>query len=455
MDYNFQQTFAAALSCNHPELLEPYLETIERILPAARQLASEAFEADGIAFPHQIFPIDMRRQWYVHGLYVCETPWTVQHFWERYEHTMDEEFLRARAYPVLAGCADFLASYATPEADGKYAFELTRSPEHHHLLPGLPFNRNGAPELALARYAFKAALAAAEILDDDSPRVAKWGKVLDGLPDYPRLRNQLGDVFLDCEATPPQRHFLPSPRLLANVRPSKVPGNHGPWMIYNCPTSLMQVWPAGQIDMDSPPDQLLTALRTWHTLKCEGSNDLIMRHVMAARLGIPTLRQFKREIAPRLMPNGSICILMNAIAEGGPAKDLYTTRYFMFEKNGIYTENFAYPLVINEMMLQSHNGVLKFFPTMDYYRTAEFHNLRARGAFLVSAAMDRGSTLWAQIEATVDGTCRVRLPWPEYAVVVTDGQSGTPIRHRIEGEDILFHTAKGKVYRLEPKIPAG
>ncbi|MCH5374561.1 MAG: hypothetical protein JJ992_11330 [Planctomycetes bacterium] len=36
-DYNFQQTFASALSCNHPELLEPYLETLERMLPAARQ----------------------------------------------------------------------------------------------------------------------------------------------------------------------------------------------------------------------------------------------------------------------------------------------------------------------------------------------------------------------------------------------------------------------------------
>ena len=449
MDYNLQQAFSAALSCNHPELLEAYLETIERMLPAARQCAKEMFESEGIAFPHQMFPVNMWRQWHACNAYVCETPWTVQHFWERYEHTMDEGFLRKRGYPVIADCADFLAGYVTPEGEGKYAFEPTKSPEHHHLLPGLPFNRNGTPELGFARYIFKAAIKAADVVGEDSPRVARWKKVLNGLPDYPRSRNQLGEIFLDCEATPPERHFCPPVPNLANRRPSKLRGNHGPWMTYNCPTSLLQIWPAGQIDADSPPDELLTAIRTWHTAKFEGSNDLIMRHVAAARLGIPTLEQFKQEIAPRLMPNGSITLMMNPIFDKDAAETMY-----MYRKNGIYIESSAYPLVINEMMLQSQRGVIRLFPTMDYYRKAEFHTLRTRGGFLVSAEMDRGFVRWAEIVPTVAGTCRVRLPWPRHAVSVKNARSGAPVGARFEDNDLVFETAPDTSYRLEPVIPS-
>ncbi|UCD27677.1 MAG: hypothetical protein JSV03_11265, partial [Planctomycetota bacterium] len=449
-DYNFQQTFAAALSCNHAELLEPYLETIERMLPAARQCARELFEAEGIAFPHTAFPVNMLRQWHASEAYVCETPWLIQYFWERYEYTMDKQFLRKRAYPVIAECADFLASYAQPEGNGKYAFEPTRSPEHHGWIAGLPFNRNGTPELAFARYIFKAALKAADIVDDRSPRVSQWSKVLKGLPDYPRSRNQLGEIFLDCEPKPqvkdklwpPVSQSFDKPR-----RPSKMPGNHGPWMIYNCPTSLLQVWPTGQIDMDSPSDELLTAIRTWHTAKFEGSNDIIIRHIIAARLGIPTLELFKREIAPRLMLNGSITCQMNELYEGG-----LLNKMFNYRANCVYTETFAYPLVINEMMMQSHNGVIKLFPTMDYYRKAEFHKLRARGGFLVSAAMDKGFPLWAKIAATVDGTCRIRKPWPTDHITVKDVDSDTPVRTRIENNDIVFETVKGKSYLLRPSI---
>jgi len=447
MDYNFEQTFAAALSCNHPELLEPYLETIESMLTAARQFAREVYEAKGIAFPHEIFPIDMRGQGHASATYVCETPWAVQQFWEYYEYTMDEAFLKERGYPVIAECADFLASYATPKGNGKYAFEPTRSPEHHRLMRGLPFNRNGSPELAFARYIFKAAIRGAAIVGDNSPRASKWKKVLNGLPDYPRFRNQLGEVFVDCEATPPEMHFAPPVPFVANARPSKRPGNHGPWMTYNCPTSILQIWPTGQIDMDSPLDELLTAIRTWLTLKCEGSNDLIIRHVAAARLGILTLEQFKREITPRLMPNGSITCMMNPLFEGAALSTIY-----MYRANGIYLENCAYPLVINEMMLQSHNGVIKLFPSMDFYRRAEFHDLRARGGFFVSAAMDRGFVLWAEIKSTVNGTCRLRLPWPPYAVSIKDMGSEAPINATFDGNDILFETVKGALYRLEPKI---
>ena len=103
------------------------------------------------------------------------------------------------------------------------------------------------------------------------------------------------------------------------------------------------------------------------------------------------------------------------------------------------------------MMLQSHNGVIKLFPSMDYYRSARFARLRAQGAFLVSAAMDRGFVLWAQIEAQVGGTCRVRLPWPPQRARLRCLDTGAQVALTIQDHDLLFDTQADKVYRLEPE----
>ncbi|MEK7246867.1 MAG: hypothetical protein AAB092_00180, partial [Chloroflexota bacterium] len=121
-DYNFEQAFAAALSSKRPELLEAYLETIERLLPAAREWAREIYGAEGMAFGHELFPVDMRGQMRGNMVYVVETPFLAQHFWEHYEYTQDRKFLRRRAYPVVAGVADFLASFVTETKPGRFEF---------------------------------------------------------------------------------------------------------------------------------------------------------------------------------------------------------------------------------------------------------------------------------------------------------------------------------------------
>lgn len=456
-DYNFEQTFAAALSSNRPELLEAYLETIERNIPAAREWAREIFGAEGIAFGHELFPVDMRGQMRGGLVYVVETPFLAQHFWEYYEHTQDREFLRKRAYPVIAGVADFLASFATETKPGKFEFIPTRSCEHHIYDPDLTFHRNGTPELGFARYIFKAAMTGAELVKErDAGRMRRWRKVLQGLPEYPRFCTPAGDIFLDTVATDPNANFLPpiSTDYLVNVppkeycaemRPSKQARNSGGWMIYNCPTNMWHIWPAGQIDADSPPEELLTAIRTWQTARMEGLNDLIARHMLAARLGLFTLEEFKQQVKNRLLPNGSLTTWMNERFREMPE---HVRR--ICEPFGVYTENFAYPLVLNEMMLQSHNGVIKLFPVLDPYLKAEFHRLRARGGFIISAAADYGYVRWAEIEATVSGECRVRLFGPSHLIRLEEKQSGKRVRFKVSGKDLIFRARKGATYRLTP-----
>lgn len=447
LDYNFEQEFAACLSCNHCELLWPYFDTIEGMIPAARAFARDLFEStSGVAFPNQIFPIDMTDQ-ATGRTYLCVTPWALQHFWEYYRYTCDSDFLREHAFPRMSECADLLASLVSEDRPGHFIFPFTRSPEHHGFHTGLGYNRNGTPELALARYTFAAALEGARLLGISDARTARWAAVLKGLADYPRSRNQQGEVFVDCEPEPRWQHFVPPVPFVPEARPSTTPGNHGPWMVYNDVTAMFPVFPAEQVDTDSPPETLLTAIRTFETLKAEGTNDFIARHLMAIRLGIPSFDRLKADTAARTMPNGSLTIRMNPLFS-----DEDQAFIDQYRDEGIYTENFGFPLVLNEMMLQSQRGVLRLFPAIDPYRRAEFHDLVARGGFVVSGEVDRGFVKWAEITATQNSLCRVRLPWPAFAVSLKDAESGEPIEWTNRADDIVFSAKAKATYRLEPIV---
>src|SRR5512136_1128731 len=67
-----------------------------------------------------------------------------------------------------------------------------------------------------------------------------------------------------------------------------------------------------------------------------------------------------------------------------------TTNYGFMDKMGIWFENFALPAVVNECLMQSYNGTIRFFPNWPMDADAEFHTLRAAGAFLVSARLAGG-----------------------------------------------------------------
>ena len=446
IDYNFQQNYDAALSSNHADLMEAYFSTVERALPNAREIAKLLYGKKGLIFPHEMFPIDAKGKLLEDRVYYrIETPYLLQHFWEYYEYTQDDKFLRERCYPIISECAESMINiFISDDGNGKFSVPDYQSLEH----PKSPLAKNGTPELGFIQYILNAAIRGAEILSKDRDKVVRWQEILKGLPEYPTTRNQLGKIYLDCEIDDDTWNAAPPVELIFNGwRPSKLEGNTGAWMYYNLPNSLMQVWPCEQIDMDSPADELLTAIRTWMTVKLEGSNNIVSHHVIASRLGIDSYNDFKRELSSRALPNGLVTTKVGKLSN----EFNYDWGYFRFWTYGIFLENCGIPLVLNEMMLQSHNNTIKLFPTLNVHRKAEFHHLRARGGFLVSAKIDRGFVELAEIEATVDRECRVRLPWAFSILIIENISSGTSVSVREDGDDIVFDAKAGDIYRITPK----
>ena len=98
------------------------------------------------------------------------------------------------------------------------------------------------------------------------------------------------------------------------------------------------------------------------------------------------------------------------------------------------------PNAIQEMLLQSHEGVIRFFPCWPKEQDARFGTLRARGAFLVSAELKSGEVQYVKIHSEKGRPCTLVNPWPGKAIdVYRDGKKVDSLK----GERVVLKTEAG------------
>jgi hypothetical protein len=238
---------------------------------------------------------------------------------------------------------------------------------------------------------------------------------LEHFPDYPTAQSQSGEVFVSVKGEDPE-------------------------IVYNCPVSLMTVFPGEEHGLHSKPDVYKIAANTYRNQQNEGGNDLVFLNLQAARLGMLDLEKFKRQIEYCLLPNGTCTD--KVLQMGGRYGD---TRDFNFMADmGIWFENFALPVVINECMLQSYNNKLRFFPNWPKDKNAEFKTLRAVGAFLVSSKYSNGSVQWIEVLSEVGRPLTIINPWD--CDVMCKTIKGKEI---FSGKEFTIKTKPGQIIQLK------
>ncbi len=419
MNYNTQQVYWGVFSSNHAEQHLPYVDLVEKLMPMSEWNAREQFGLPGAFFPHTAYPVPSKVNPYPvppWGYEICETPWTVQSLWWHYEYTKDEAFLK-RAYPLMRAATDFLAAYARKGADGKYRLNPSVSPENWGLTVNYRLNRDCIIDLALTEFLLDAMLEASAVLNVDSALRPKWKELRENLAPYPTVKGPYGEVWLDVADAPAE------------------------W-VYNVPVTAAPVFPAEQVGLDRRRDMLGLAKRTVATVRLEGSNDLVWQPMMRARLGMLDLGWFKREVRYCTVKNG---IANDRVRQIDGRFSDGTNFDYMLEM-GVWTENLSLPGVLNECMLQSCSGVIRLFPNTKNLGPARFRHLRAKGAFLVSAAWDGKTVSGVRIESEKGGAVRIVSPWPSGQLAVTS--AGKPVSIRAAGDAVEFDTRPGGVYDL-------
>jgi hypothetical protein len=266
--------------------------------------------------------------------------------WLGYRHTMDKKILKDVLFPILTKAVNYYARFLVEGADGKLHLPETRSPEYANAT-------DATYDLSLIRWGVRTLLSIEEN--------ARWRDIANRLTPY----HQGPDGVLigrDVALNDSHRHF-----------------SHMLWF-----------YPLRELTYDMPEHRALINKTFDHWVS--------------------------RTTAWAGYSYGAASAMASAM--GRPEEALSFLRYFLDRKqvgtNAVLTENTFYreggnlaiesPLMsgqaVLEMMVQSHNNVVRVFPSVSAtWADASISSLRTQGAFLVDASRSGGRTDWVQVHS--------------------------------------------------------
>ncbi|MCW1923842.1 hypothetical protein OKA05_14840 [Luteolibacter arcticus] len=405
MNYNLVAPFYGLYAANHIEQADPCNDAIIDSLENSRDFCRKQFGFDGIAQRVAHGPkgslahlTDAGQK--SHASYSC-VPLSF-----RWYATYDLDFAR-QAYPFVRGVAEFWENYLTFEG-GRYVIYKDSAHEQSGA------DMNSLHSLAFVRMVMNLSLDMSRELKVDAGKHEKWNHILDHLSAYPTITGA------DLPA-----NFRPKDESLWSLPIFRYTEQGIPWYRSNV-VGVQHIYPAGGIGLDSPPELLQRArnqvrmLGRWRDFN--GMNSLYAAGVRVGYDPDTILKILHETMAAIGGPNGMI--------SGNP----HGVEHFSIVSN-----------TIQEMLLQSHEGTIRFFPCWPRNHDARFGTLRARGAFLINAELKNGTVTGVKLLSEKGRDCTLANPWPEKKVQVIRG--GQPAE-TVEGERFTFKTVVGETLEL-------
>jgi alpha-L-fucosidase 2 len=163
VNINLQMNYWPADVANLAETTPPLFDFVDHLVPPGKLAAQRYFGAGGwTMFLNTnawgyVGPID----WPTAFWQPEASAWLAQHFYEHYLFTQDAAFLKARAWPVMKGAAEFwLDALVTDPRDGKLIVSPSYSPEHG------PFTAGASMSQQIVADLFANSAAAARLVGD-------------------------------------------------------------------------------------------------------------------------------------------------------------------------------------------------------------------------------------------------------------------------------------------------
>ncbi|XP_041012139.1 alpha-L-fucosidase 2-like isoform X1 [Juglans microcarpa x Juglans regia] len=173
LNINLEMNYWPSLPCNLSECQEPLFDFVSTLSVNGRKTAKVNYEANGWVVHHKsdIWAKTSADQGdVVWALWPMGGAWVCTHLWDHYTYTLDKDFLEAKAYPLLNGCASFLLDWLIEGPGGYLKTNPSTSPEHEFVAPdGKPacVSYSSTMDMAIINEVFGALVSAAEVLERD------------------------------------------------------------------------------------------------------------------------------------------------------------------------------------------------------------------------------------------------------------------------------------------------
>lgn len=381
LNYNYEAPFYAAFSSNHTELTDGYSVPLEEFMERGKACAKEYLNGKGLFYPVGLLPKGLFSEYRDSSPEEYEKMFLGQKsnaayaaviLVMRWNSTRDTAYAQEHIYPFLKEVGAFWEDFLVFE-NGRYVIYDDAIHEVPYYLEH--FNprtyrkhihaKNNLLSLGLVRMVFRALLDISEALDADTEKREKWRHILAHISGYPTFTKKFKKVFRYTEKGPAwnKTNFL----------------------------CLQHVYPVGQVDLRDK--KMLQIARNTFFTNNRWFDDNATNSVFpcAARLGIDPaliLKNLRLNYKKFQLPN----LLM--LHGGGCLENCSLTA-----------------ATLNEMVLQSYDGIIRIFPNWDRDISCSFKNLRADGAFLVSAQMEEGEITHIEIFSERDARAVLQNPY--------------------------------------------
>jgi alpha-L-fucosidase 2 len=400
-NYNIENPYLGVYSSNHPELTDPYDTAINDFLPTAYAWAGSQTcptvpdpanpgldGSKGALMPTIMGPAGQNTGCLDHGM-KGNAAWLATVMVNHWNYTRDAAWASSKAYPWMRATARYWDQNLVKDANGVY--NVVGSFQNESNQQG--YDLNGSGDLAFLRGLYGALIDmnAAGAVTSSAAEIALWKTELANLAPLPTFTAGGKTLFKATEDAPGFYAGDANPVNGATFAPV--------------------------LGLGSSAATLQTLRDTIYELGADANGSLWYQYnsfawiyPAAARAGLPDV--FSR---------------MSATLGGRAGKQAFMRQNGTVALFGGGAETLGSVETVNQMLLSSYDGVLRFFPAWTFGRTASFSNMGAVGGFSVSSSIGSNGIQGTTVLSKKGQPLKVAPPWSGATVSIVDAAGGSAV----------------------------